>query len=149
MYKHILIATDGSAFAKKGLDHGLSLAKALDAKVTVVTVVETWPAYGIGIDGAWATSPTAFEEFRQVALDAANQTLTDASAAAKQINISVSTALVENKAPAAGIVETANEKNCSLIVMASHGRRGVSRLLLGSQATEVLSHSQVPVLIIK
>ncbi|MGH6760307.1 MAG: universal stress protein [Phyllobacterium sp.] len=149
MYKHILIATDGSEFARKGVDHGLSLAKTLGAKVSVVTVVETWPAYGMGIDGAWAASPTVFEEFRKTALETAEKSLADVTAAAKKIGVDIDTVLVENQSPATGIVDTADEKDCSLIVMASHGRRGVSRLLLGSQATEVLSSSKVPVLIIK
>jgi nucleotide-binding universal stress UspA family protein len=121
MYKHILIATDGSDLAGKALVQGLSLAKALASQVTVVTVTEPWAT--------------------QVTGEAA------VSEAASKAGVSCTTVHVKERYPAEGILETAKARTCDLIVMASHGRRGLTRLLLGSQAHNVVTHSTIPVLI--
>ncbi|EXL03872.1 universal stress protein [Brucella anthropi] len=149
MYKNILIATDGSELAEKGVDQGVALAKETGAKVIFVSVTELLPSYGIVVAAEWASSPAAFQEYREAITKAATEILSKAKAKAMEIGVSAEAVHVENQSPAQGIVEAANAKNADLIVIASHGRRGVNKLLLGSQAAEVLSLSTVPVLVIK
>jgi nucleotide-binding universal stress UspA family protein len=143
MFKHMLIATDGSELAQKAVDQGLALAKALGAKVTAVTVTEPWPVVLAG-DVA-VTYP--IEEYEQAAAESAGKVLATVTAAAAKAAVPCTPLHVKDRFPAEGIIEAAKSKGCDLIVMSSHGRRGISKLLLGSQATEVLTHSTIPVLI--
>lgn len=149
MYKSILIATDGSELADKGVDQGLALAKQLGSKVQFVSVTELLPSYGIVVAAEWASSPAAFQEYREAITQAAAELLAKAKAKAESAGVSAEVLHIENQSPAQGIIEAAKHKHCDLIVIASHGRRGVNRLLLGSQAAEVLSLSAVPVLVVK
>lgn len=142
MYKHLLIATDGSELAGKAVTAGLQLAKALGAKVTAVTVTEAWAAMVPG-EGAFVFP---VEEYEKAAAQNAARILADVAAQAQKVGVVCDTVHV-TEFPAEGIILTAKDKGCDLIVMASHGRRGLSRVLLGSQAVRVLTHSTVPVLI--
>ena len=142
MYKHLLIATDGSELAGKAVATGLQLAKALGAKVTAVTVTEAWAAMVPG-EGAFVFP---VEEYERAAAQNAARILADVAAQAQKLGVACETVHV-TEFPAEGIILTAKDKGCDLIVMASHGRRGLSRVLLGSQAVRVLTHSTVPVLI--
>jgi nucleotide-binding universal stress UspA family protein len=146
MYKHILIATDGSEVARKGVDHGLSLAKSLGAKATIVMVTERWPVYA---GPEWMPGPTEMAEYEARQKEAATTVLADVKAAADRLGIAAETVHVPEALPAEAIVATATERHCDLIVMASHGRRGLRRLLLGSQTSEVLVSSPVPVLVVR
>jgi nucleotide-binding universal stress UspA family protein len=143
MYKHILLATDGSDLAKKGIDQGLALAKALGAKVTAVTVTEPMAAMLVGE----AAIALPLDEYDKAASANAKQILAAVSAAAAKAGVACDVLHVKDQYPAEGIVDAAKARACDLIVMASHGRRGLSKLLLGSQATRVLTHSEVPVLV--
>jgi nucleotide-binding universal stress UspA family protein len=143
MYKHILLATDGSDLAKKGVDQGLALAKALGAKVTAVTVTEPLSAMLVGE----AAIALPLDDFDKAASANATQILAGVSAAAGKAGVACDALHVKDQYPAEGIVEAAKAGGCDLIVMASHGRRGISKLLLGSQATRVLTLSEVPVLV--
>lgn len=143
MFKNILIATDGSALAQKGVEQGLALAKALGAKVLLVTVTEPWTSY---VSGEMAISFPVKEYDEQAAANAAKIMAGLVDSATKQ-GVSCDTLHVKDRNPAEGIVETAKARGCDLIVMSSHGRRGLSRVLLGSQANNVVTHSAVPVLI--
>ena len=143
MFKHILIATDGSELAQKGVDKGLALAKALGAKATAVTVTEPMTALLVGE----ATIALPLDDYDKAAAANAAQILADASAAAAKAGVACATLHVKDQYPAEGLVEAAKAQGCDLIVMASHGRRGLSKLLLGSQATRVLTLSEVPVLV--
>lgn len=145
MYKHILIATDGSELAEKAVEAGLNLAKALGAKATATVVTEPWTAIA---PGEIAMAFPA-EEYMKGAADHATKVLAGVTSAAKAKGIVCDTCHVKDRYPADGIIEAAKERGCDLIIMASHGRRGVSRLLLGSQANQVVMHSEVPVLICK
>ena len=145
MYQHILISTDGSETAQKGLDHGLTLAKGLGAKVTILTVTERLPAYA-GIEGG--VSASVYDDYAAGQKEAAGKVLAAAKAAASRLGVEAETVCLENALPAEAIVETANARNCSLIAMSSHGRRGLGRLVLGSVTSEVLAHSPVPVLVV-
>jgi nucleotide-binding universal stress UspA family protein len=149
MYNHILISTDGSEVAQKGVDHGLSLAKALGAKVTAVTVTEPYPLQS-GLSGAgWVASPGEMEGYEASQKEYALDILAKVQDAAAKLGVVAETVHVPDGWPANAIVETAKTQGYSLIVMGSHGRRGLGRLLLGSQTSEVLSHSPVPVLVVR
>ncbi|MFD1199089.1 universal stress protein [Brucella gallinifaecis] len=149
MYKTILIATDGSELSDKGLEQGVALAKQLGSRVVLVSVTEVLPSYGIVVAAEWASSPAAFQEYREAITKAASDLLKTAKAKAEAAGVDAETLHIENQSPAQGIIEAAEKTGSDLIVIASHGRRGVNKLLLGSQAAEVLSFSKVPVLVVK
>jgi nucleotide-binding universal stress UspA family protein len=145
MYKDILIATDGSDLAQKAVLQGLELAKRLDAAVTAVTVTAPWPVAEAG--GVMVASP--IKEYETSVAKEAEKILDAVGQLAARVGVKCKTVHVPNQYPAEGIIEEAKAKGCDLIVMASHGRRGIARLVLGSQATRVLAYSTVPVLICK
>ncbi len=149
MYRNILIATDGSDLSERGVEQGLALAKALGSKAVFVSVTELLPSFGIVAAAEWAASPIAFEEYREAVTKAATDILTKAKIKAEAAGVAIETVHVENQSPAQGVVDVARQKGCDLIVIASHGRRGVNKLILGSQAAEVLSLSPVAVLVVK
>jgi nucleotide-binding universal stress UspA family protein len=143
MYKHILIATDGSELAGKAVTTGLALAKQLSATVTAVTVTEPWTAL---VAGEMALG-FPYQEYEKGAAENAARILAAVGEAATGIGMACATVHVPDRFPAEAIVECAQDRRCDLIVMASHGRRGLSKLLLGSETTRVLTHSSVPVLV--
>ena len=143
MYKHILIATDGSELAGKAVAAGLELARHIGARVTVVTATEPWSAMMHGEPAALAFP---IEEYEKSAAENARRILSAVEEAAKKQGVACETVHV-NDFPAEAITGTVKAKGCDLIVMASHGRRGLARVLLGSQAAAVLTQSTVPVLV--
>lgn len=149
MYANILLSTDGSDVARKGVEHGIALAKALNAKATVVTVTEPLPIdYGGGFDSGWVPSQEDIDSFDAACKQRADKVLDQARAMADRSGLSVELLHVPNAHPATAIVETAKSRGCDLIVMASHGRRGLRKLFLGSQTSEVLVNGSVPVLVV-
>ncbi len=142
MYKHILIATDGSELAGKAVIAGLALAKTLNAKVTAINATEPWTAMVVGE----AALAFPVEEYEKGAAESAAKILSEVSAAAQKQSVPCETVHV-NDFPAEAIIETAKARGCDLIVMSSHGRRGLARVFLGSQAIRVLTMSTVPVLV--
>jgi nucleotide-binding universal stress UspA family protein len=148
MYANILLSTDGSDVARKGVKHGIGLAKALNAKVTVVTVTEPLPVgYGSGDAPGWLAQE-GFDSFDAVCKERADKVLDEARVLAEQIGVSVELLHVPNAHPATTIIETAKSRGCDLIVMGSHGHRGLRKLFLGSQTSEVLAEGNVPVLVV-
>jgi len=143
VYKHILIATDGSELAGKAVAAGFDLAKQLGAQVTAVTVTEPWTAVVTGE----AAIGFPVDEYEKSANESATRVLSAVSKLARKADITCATVHAKDQYPAAGILETAKKNACDLIVMASHGRRGLGRLLLGSEAVKVLTHSTLPVLV--
>ncbi|HEY7644969.1 MAG TPA: universal stress protein [Hyphomicrobiales bacterium] len=143
MYKHLLIATDGSELAQKAVEQGLKLAEALKAKASIITVTEPWEALVVG-EAIAVLPPADYEENVTIA---ATRILDNVKATAEKLGQSCDTLHVKDRFPAEGIVECAAEKGCDLIVVASHGRRGLRRLILGSVANEVVTRSTIPVLI--
>ena len=143
MFKHILIATDGSELAQKAVTQGLELAKGLGAQVTVINVTEPWAAVAPG-EVAMAFPIHEYEE--SVATNAA-RILSAVDTQAKAQGVTCATLHVKDQFPAEGIIETAGQRGCDVIVMASHGRRGLMRFLLCSQAIKVLTNSTIPVLV--
>ena len=142
MFRHILIATDGSEVAKRAVDQGIALAKALQATVTAVTVTEPISPT-VGVMGM-ASSAKLFET--QIA-DLASKVLSPIALAAKAAGVACNTIHIAGQHPAEGIIEAAKQHGCDVIVMAPHGRRGLKRLLLGSQTQEVVTLSPIPVLV--
>ena len=141
MYTNILLSTDGSDVARKGVKHGIALAKALNAKVTIVTVTEPNAA-------GYISTKEDIDRFDATCGERAGKVLDEARAMAEQIGISAELLHVPNAYPAPAIIETAKSRGCDLIVMASYGRRGLRKLLLGSQTSEVLADGSVPVLVV-
>ncbi len=139
MYKHILISTDGSELSLRGVEHGIGLGKENASKVTVITVCQPYPLQSAATLDSWSTAQ----------LSHAKDALEKAKEIAEKHGVDITTRQDTNDSAAEAIVESAEKLGCDLIVMASHGRRGISRLLLGSQTSEVVSHSPVPVLVVR
>ncbi len=149
MYAHILIATDGSQLAARALDQGLKLAKTLGSKVTIVTVTEPAAVIGGGYAAVAGTGFDPIPELIEAQKQVAEGVLKAATDVARGHGVEANTVLVDNSFPAEGIIASAEQVGADLIVMASHGRRGLGRLLLGSQTSNVLAHSKVPVLVVR
>lgn len=143
MYKHILIPTDGSELAWKAVQSGMAFAKEIGAKITVLTV--TVPFHVFTLDPQ-VVEDTADQYKKRVQADTA-KLFGDVARAAKAAAIACETVQVEHEHPYQAIIETAKTKSCDLIVMASHGRRGVTAIVLGSETVKVLTHSKIPVLV--
>lgn len=148
MYKKILIATDGSEPSAQAVQHGVNLAKALGAEVLMVNVTEIWSALEVA-RAAESGISDPIEQYEKLADRAAEKTLADASAVAKKAGVTCSTLHVRDQAAAEGVVTAARDNRCDLIVTGTHGRRGVNRIILGSQAIKVLHHSEIPVLVVR
>jgi len=122
MYANILLSTDGSDVARKGVKHGIALAKALNAKVTVITVTEPLPIYlGTGFDSGWIPSKDEIDSFDAARKKFAGKVLDEARAMAEQTGIAAELLHIPNAHPATTIIETAKSKGCDLIVMALMG----------------------------
>jgi nucleotide-binding universal stress UspA family protein len=149
MYNHILIPTDGSETAQRGVDHGLALAKKLGAKVTVLSCTSPYPLSGLAVGAGWIPTAEEMNAFNQGQKEAAEKVLQAVKAEAEKRGVGVALVHAVEARPADAILQTAEARGAHLIVMGSHGRRGVNRLLLGSQAAEVLTHAPIPVLVVK
>jgi nucleotide-binding universal stress UspA family protein len=140
MYRHILIPTDGSELAEHGVAHGLALAKSLGAKAFIIFVVEPFPE----MTGRYLETVARYVELRK---EQATSVLDRAANAARELGVPCETIQVENAQPHQGIIAAAEHKGCDLIVMSSHGRSGLSALLIGSVTNKVLTHAKTPVLV--
>lgn len=148
MYKHLLITTDGSELAQKGVEHGLALAAALKAHVTILTVTRPLPAEAVrSALAAGVDDPVG--RFDQQIDEAMKERFRLIEAQAKALGVDVELVHEIDDFPAEAIVRFAKLKSCDLIVMSSHGRRGAKRLILGSQTAEVVTHTEVPVLVVR
>lgn len=145
MYQNILVATDGSELASKAVAQGLALAKTLSAKLTVVTVTEPWTMIAPGEIGM--TIP--IDDYEAGVAEYATKILDAVKLQAKTSGTACEVLHIKDRYPADGILEAAKDKGCDLIIMASHGRRGIARMLIGSQANRVVTHSPIAVLICK
>jgi len=148
MYKHILVATDGSKLSLKAAKTAASLARAVGARLTSIYVMPEYmpPIYGEASLYVTTVSPKSFKAAMDKDAKAALAAVAKAAASAR---VTHAEAKVTNAQPWAAIVSAARSKRCDLIVMASHGRRGLAGLLLGSETTKVLTHSKVPVLVVR
>ena len=146
MFRHILVSTDGSKLSKKAIQAAVRLAKATGAKVTGVFVIEPYvpPVYGEGTMYVPGNSP---KRYKEMAGKEAKKALAEIDIAAQTAGVEYGGATLVANNPWEGIIRAAKEKKCDLIVMASHGRRGLAGLLLGSETAKVLTHSKIPVLV--
>jgi nucleotide-binding universal stress UspA family protein len=145
MFTNILLPTDGSDLATKAVDAGIELAKRLGAKVTIVTVVE--PFHVITVNAAQLEDTRA--TYERHAAEHARQVLAATAAKAEAVGVSASQLTRTGDHPAEEIIAAAGEVGADLIAMASHGRRGLSALMLGSQTAKVLSRTEIPVLVLR
>jgi nucleotide-binding universal stress UspA family protein len=141
MYTNILIPTDGSELAGKALQHGVALAKRIGAKVTVLTVLP--PFHTITTDTQMIEDTPAQYKVRMQ--KHAEKIL--GAVATQAAGVACETIQVENEHPYQAIIDTAGSKGCDLIVMASHGRHGLSAIVLGSETVKLLTHCKIPVLV--
>ena len=138
MYTHILIPTDGSELAGKGVQHGVALAKLIGAKITILTVLPP----------DMITADREVDEIRKASKQKhAEEVLGAVATQTQTAGVACETIQVEHEHPYQAIIDTADSKGCDLIVMASHGRRGISAIVLGSETVKVLTHCKIPVLV--
>ncbi|MGA7329247.1 MAG: universal stress protein [Rhodomicrobium sp.] len=143
MYTNILIPTDGSELAGKAVQHGIALASRIGAKITVLTVLPPFHIFTTDTQMIEDT-PAQYEARMQ---EHAKKTLGAVAQAAQAAGIACETVHIEHEHPYRAIIDAAASKGCDLIVMASHGRHGISAIVLGSETVKVLTHSKIPVLV--
>jgi nucleotide-binding universal stress UspA family protein len=147
MFKHILLPTDGSKLSQIAVDKAISLATALNARITVVSVVDQ-PRLNMMDEGFAVPDVSSVEQrLEEIAQKKADGILEQTRAAARAAGIRCDVAAPCSNTPYAAIIEQAQRSGCDVIVMASHGRRGLPGLLLGSETIKVLTHSTIPVLV--
>ena len=143
MFKHILIPTDGSDLSRKAVLYGVQLAKEAGARVTSLTVIE--PYHMATMDAVLVSVNE--DQYEAEARNIADKALEQVRMAAESAGVVCEAIREVHDQPYRAIIDAAHAKDCDLIVMASHGRRGISALLLGSETNKVLTHSTVPVLV--
>jgi nucleotide-binding universal stress UspA family protein len=148
MYSRILIAIDASELSMRGLEHGLALAARLNAKVDILTVSEPWAGGMADVQG-WTVGYESGPEYCAEREQTAKAILQPALDRAAEMEVEAEPVHVLDRFAADGILQTVNERHNDLVVMASHGRRGLTRVLLGSQTAEVLARGTVPVLVVR
>jgi nucleotide-binding universal stress UspA family protein len=146
MYKHILVPTDGSKLSAKAIRTAASLAKICKAKLTGVYVIPPWapPVYS---EGSVYGMPVSRRVYQESSEKIAKKALAVVEIESQTAGVESSTVYVNGDQPWQAIIQTARSKKCDVIVMASHGRRGLAGVLLGSETVKVLTHSKVPVLV--
>lgn len=145
MFKNVLIPTDGSKLSAKAIQSGVAFAKSIGARVTGCYVVEPFQPYYFG-EYIPPDMPTP-KEFERHAREAGEQYLKQIETAARAAGLAYSGSVVKSDSPHDGIIRAAKKGGCDLIFMASHGRGGLSGLLLGSETHKVLTHGKIPVLV--
>jgi nucleotide-binding universal stress UspA family protein len=147
MFKRILIATDGSTLSRKAVATGIAMAVLNGADLVALTVVPRYPkAY---FDGAMVFAPDDIARIEKQWAAAAEETLAAVATRAKSSGVKVKTVSMSSDLVAESIIAAAKKHKADLIVMASHGRKGLKRLLLGSETQHVLTHSTLPVLVLR
>jgi len=148
MFKHILLPTDGSKFADRAVIHGIKLAKTLGAKVTLLGVV---PEFRMISDESFAVpmSMQNKQRYEKEAAVIAGKKLAAVQARIAKAGVEGTTVVVSSDLPYQQIIEVARKRKCDVVVMASHGRSGLAGLLLGSETVKVLTHSKIPVLVVR
>ena len=148
MFKHILLPTDGSDLSDKGVKQTIEMARALGAHITAVHVVHTYRP--LREEGYFMPEVAVLrEQFEDNAEKHANEVLKPVKDAADRVGVKCDTVVASGDSPYQVIIDQAATSRCDLIMMASHGRHGVQRLLHGSETAKVLSHSSIPVLVLR
>jgi len=141
LYDRLLVPTDGSAEGERAVEHALELAAAHDARVHALYVINTASYAGLPMESSW-------EGIDDLLYSDADAAVDDVEAVAEPYDVDVTTAVVEGS-PSREIIRHAERKACDLVVMGTHGRGGIDRLLLGSVAEKVVRGSSVPVLTVR
>lgn len=149
MYTHILIASDGSALADKGLEAGLALAAALGARATLVTASDPWQAMMAAEPSGMGLGAELREELRRQKESQAQAIIAAARERAGRAGVAFDAVYVPEQPADEAILQTAANVGADLLVMASHGHRGLRKLLLGSQTQSVVSRGHLPVLVVR
>ncbi|RFB74983.1 universal stress protein [Methylovirgula sp. 4M-Z18] len=143
MFHHILIPTDGSPLSTEAVKKGIEFARHIGASVTLVSAIEPFNILTTNSEQLARTQ----DEYTRYAREEAARHLEDAGKLAKKAAVACNVVQIEHPHPYQAIIQTAQEKGCDLIAMASHGRRGVAALVIGSETAKVLTHSKIPVLV--
>ena len=147
MYQRILIATDGSELSEKAVHSGLELARLSGASVVALKVVPRYPrSY---FEGGAAVDPAEIKRVETHWGEAALALVNDIKTRAKTDGVNAKAVVVKSDLIAEAIIAAAKKHECDLIVMASHGRKGLKRMLLGSETQHVLTHTHIPVLVLR
>ena len=147
MYKRILIATDGSQLSDMAVESGLSLAGLTGASVIALKVVPRYPrSY---FDGTLPVEAADIKRIEKQWADAAQELVDKVKVQGTDEGVTVKTVVAKSDLIAEAVIAAAKKHKCDLIVMASHGRKGLKRLLLGSETQHVLTHSHIPVLVLR
>ncbi len=144
MFKQLLVPIDGSATSQLAVDKAIGLANAFGSAVTVLFVVDPYPFTGVGADFAYGQT-----QYLSAARAEANAALAQARTAMEAAGVKVNAVLGESHSTWRGILEAAESGGADLVVMGSHGRSGIEKLVLGSVAQRVLAHASVPVLVVR
>ncbi len=145
MFKHVLVPTDGSQLSSDTVAKAISFAKETKAKLTFFMAKPEYPVSFYG-EGA-IMDPNSPEKFAEMANQQAHRILSSAAQQAKDAGVECDVAMAVSDVPFEAIIDESRERHCDLIFMASHGRKGITGLLLGSETQKVLTHSKVPVLV--
>ncbi|PZP60715.1 MAG: universal stress protein [Azospira oryzae] len=146
MYTHLLLPTDGSALSEAAIQAGVTLAKSLGARVTGLYVKPALPPHE-RLDLWEPDDAQALRRMEELAEQRSQRYLSVIEAAAAERDVPCECVSVSGTAPFEEIIRVARERGCDLIFMASHGRKGVAGLLLGSETVKVLTHAHIPVLV--
>lgn len=144
MFKHLLVPIDGSPTSELAVAKAIGLAKAFDTEVTAIYVIDPYPFTGVGADFAYGQG-----QYLNAAKAAATDALSNARTQMEQAGVKVKTATVESHTVWRGILEAAESGGADLIVMGSHGRSGIEKLVLGSVAQKVITNTRLPVLLVR
>jgi nucleotide-binding universal stress UspA family protein len=148
MFKHILLPTDGSALSDRGVRQTIKMAKALGAQITAVHVMHRFePLREEGY--VMPEVPVLREQFERAAEKHSNDVLSPVRQAAVKAGVKCDIVAATANSPHEAIISQARKSGCDLIMMASHGRKGIQRLLHGSETVKVLTHSKIPVLVLR
>lgn len=148
MYKNLLVPTDGSRLSDQAVKEAIGLARSLKAQITLFYAVPNYPE-PVYMESAMMAAYVPPEAYQAQATRFADKVLAKAAAKVTAARVKVESYQATADLPFEGIVAASKKKKCDLIVMASHGRRGISGVLLGSETQKVLTHSKVPVLVVR
>ena len=143
MFNHLLLSTDGSELAEKALPYAIELAKKFGSRITVCSVIDLYPYIG-----AIEVMPVGMDQWQDEVRKQANASLQGVKDRLRAAGLSCETLVEEDAQAWRGLLAAADKQGCDVIVIASHGRSGISSAMLGSQTSRVLSHSKLPVLVV-
>ncbi|MGC8508328.1 MAG: universal stress protein [Thiomonas sp.] len=144
MFNHLLLSTDGSDLSQKALPYAIELARKFGSKITVASVIDLYPYIG-----AIEVMPVGMDQWQEEVRKQANVALQRMRDQLQAAGLSCDTVVEEDAQAWRGLLAVAEKQGCDTIVIASHGRGGMSSAVLGSQSSRVLSHSKLPVLVVR